>query len=47
MTGRAAEQAIADEGRGTESESDRAADSALGLSHKRLNPWNLVFKMFC
>ena len=50
-TGRAAEEARADEESGTKTESDGALDSstgsALGSSHKRQTPWNLVFKKFC
>ena len=50
-TGRAAEEARADEESGSESESDGAADSptgfALGSFRKRKNPWNLIFEKFC
>ena len=50
MTGRAAEEAGADEEIGTEQESDGAPDSqtgsVLGSFCKKLNPWNLVLENF-
>ena len=50
-TVRAAEEARADEEKGTESESNGAPDlpsgSALGSLRKRPNPWNPVFDKLC